>query len=168
MKHLVAGLFRDSEQAGQAIGKLKEKGYTDDISIIAKDVNEAGSNVHQIKQDASDGTAAGAATGGVLGAVAGLLTAAIPVALPGIGLLIGGPLAALLGAAGGALTGGLVGAMVDLGIPDQKAKMFEDAVRAGEVLVTISVGDDKVNEVYEILQMHGAHEAGDIKLTNEM
>lgn len=165
MNHLVAALFTDSKHAGEAVGELHSAGFTKDISVIAKDVNESGENVHQIKQDTKDGAVAGAAAGGLLGGLAAFMAAATPVTIVGLGaLLISGPLAALLGATGGALAGGLVGSLVDLGIPDQKARMFEDAIRSGETLVTVSVEDDKLEDVYQVFEKHGAHEAGDVKL----
>lgn len=156
----VVGLFDDSKQAGEAIADLKNEGYTDDISIVSKDVNDQGVKTHQVKQDSSDGAAAGAAVGSVMGALAGILAGAASFALPGIGLVVLGPLAATLtGAAAGAATGGLVGALVDMGIPEKRAKEYQDAVSSGQVLVSVTTDEDKADDAMEVLKKHGVSEA---------
>lgn len=156
MAELVAGLFSDSKKAGEAVADLKQRGFTDDISLIAKNFNDEGVNSHQIKQDVKDGAGAGAVTGGILGALGGLLVGAATLTVPVIGpILAAGPLAAALGGGAiGAATGGIVGALVDAGIPDQKAKMYEDRIRSGEVLVTVTVPEDKAASVQRILDAH--------------
>lgn len=156
MAELVAGLFQNSKKAGDAIGELKAKGFTDDISVISKDVNNPGTSAHQVKQDIADGAGAGAVAGGTLGVIGGFLAGATSLAIPGIGPLLAiGPLAAALGGGAiGAATGGIVGALVDAGIPDERAKMYEDKIRAGEVLVTVTVPEDKVQSVQRILDQH--------------
>lgn len=163
MSDLVVGLFTDSTMAGEAIAELKEKGYTKDISVVSKEVGDTELKAHDIKKDVSDGAGAGAVTGAAVGAAAGvaatLLAGALAVTIPGVGLVIAGPLAAgLAGAATGALTGGLVGALVDLGFPEEKAKMYEHHVQAGDTLVAVSASDDKSAIAEQILADHGAIE----------
>ncbi len=91
------------------------------------------------------------------------------IAIPGIGgLLIGGPLAAALGLTGaaaatvsgavtGALAGGLVGGLVGLGVPEETAKVYENRIREGGVLIAVAAreGDD---EAHAVLEEHGADE----------
>lgn len=162
-EHVIAGIFKDSKQAGNAVSELKKAGFTNDISIIAKDASGADMKSHQVKQDVSDGTAGGAAVGGVLGGLVGLLATVGTVILPGIGtLIVAGPFAAawgLTGAAAGALTGGLVGALVDAGIPEERARQFEAAVKRGEVLVTVSTTHENEQKVRRILDKHNVAES---------
>lgn len=152
----VIGLFSDSKQAGEVVGDLKAQGYTDDISIVAKDVNTAGITSEDIKKDVSQGAMAGAATGAAIGALGALLVGAASFVLPGVGLVALGPLATLLtGTAAGAATGGLVGALVDWGIPEEKAKDYEQRINSGEVLVAVTSDKDDAAQIQSILQTRG-------------
>lgn len=169
MKTLIVGLFTDTETAGHAISDLKEKGYTDDISVVAKKAGDTDDEVreHQIKQDVSDGASAGAATGGTVGALAGLIAGMGAAMLPGgIVLMAAGPLTAAWtagGAVAGALSGGLIGALVDWGIPKNKAAEYEEHILQGEALVTVTVDhDDRSAEekVSSIMSMHNVHMLG--------
>jgi hypothetical protein len=85
----------------------------------------------KITQGAGTGAGIGAALGGSLGWVATLTG----IAIPGLGaFLIAGPLIGIL--AGGA-AGGAVGTLVGMGIPEDEAKLYEDRLRKGGLLVTI-------------------------------
>lgn len=161
MSHLVSGLFTDSKSAGEAISILKNKGYTNDISVITKDTRTADTKATDVKKDVADGASAGATSGAALGAVAAgvaaLLAGAISFVIPGAGLIVLGPLAATLtGAAAGAVAGGVVGALVDAGFPEEKAKMYEHQIQMGDTLVTVSADSTKTAEVQEILEEYGA------------
>ena len=153
----VIGLFSDSKLAGDVVGDLKAQGYTDDISVIAKDVNQAGLTSEDVKQDVSDGTAVGAAAGATLGAIGALLAGVASFAVPGVGFVVLGPLATLLaGTAGGAVAGSIVGALVDWGLPEEKAKDYEHRINSGEVLVAVTADEDDEQKVKSILAGHGA------------
>ena len=57
--------------------------------------------------------------------------------IPGLGLIIAGPLAAgLAGAGAGGITGGLIGALVGSGIPEDRAKIYEDGKLNGTMEAT--------------------------------
>jgi hypothetical protein len=72
----------------------------------------------------------------VLGAVAGLVATGL---IPGIGpvfatgLLVG----VLGGAAAGAAAGGVLGTLIGLGIPEEKARHYEQEFLAGRTLVAV-------------------------------
>ncbi|MEP7153147.1 MAG: hypothetical protein ABI856_15685 [Nitrospira sp.] len=97
--------------------------------------------------------------------LAGLLTATGVVAIPGLApLLAGGALISLLGATGasivagsgvGAVAGGLVGALVSINVPETAARQYEDAVRAGKILITVKTDGDTAR-IQELLGLHGA------------
>jgi hypothetical protein len=94
----------------------------------------------------------GGAVGGAMGLVAALL-------IPGIGPVVaGGVLAAVLGGAGlGSVAGGFLGAFVNLGIPEQKARHYEQELRAGRTIVTVHA-DTRQREAVDILRQHGARD----------
>lgn len=163
MTHTYIGLFSQSKAAGEAVADLKEKGYTKDISLVAKDYKDD-ATTHQIKQDVKDGAGAGATAGAVMGAVTGLLVGAASFALPGVGFVVLGPLATTLaGAATGALTGGIVGTLVDMGIPDHEAKDYEHRIQNGEVLVAVTADEDKRAQIMDIYTRHGADKTSEGK-----
>jgi len=160
MAYLALALFNNQQSAGEAIAELKEKGYTNDISLIAKDEQSGELSSHQVKKDVSDGVAMGAATGAGAGVLLGILAGLSNIVIPGVGpFLIGGSLAATWGVAGGllgAFAGGIVGALVDIGIPQERARIYEDAIRNGEVFVSTSTTKEKTDDVEQIYKNYGA------------
>jgi uncharacterized membrane protein len=160
MDKVLGGIFTDSDHAGQAVSELKNKGYTDKVSVIAKDVESGEVNSHQVKTDAVEDVTAGAVAGGALGGLAGILAGLSTVVLPGIGaLIVAGPLTVawgLTGGALGALTGGIVGALVSAGVPEEDAKVYEERILAGETLVLVTTSEENVAEARAILEKHGA------------
>ena len=159
MKHTVVGIFENSKVAGAAVSELHELGYAKDISVIAKDVNEEGLQSHQIKSDkaaeAARGAAKGSVIGGTIGAIAGLLAGAAIFTIPGAGIAVLGPaVAAFAGAGLGGGAGTLLGALIDMGIPEDRAKDYEKYVQEGEVLIAVSVDPKHVDEVETILTRH--------------
>lgn len=154
MSNIVIGIFDDSKKAGDTVAELNSAGYVKDISILSRD-EKSDIKSTDVKQDVSDTAKVGAAVGIVAGA---LWAGTAAVALPGLGLLVGGPLAALLtGGAAGALSGGLVGALVDIGIPEDIAKDYESRINKGQVAVGVAAEGDKLINAKELLSTHGAH-----------
>ena len=94
-------------------------------------------------------TVTGEIVGGVLGAAVGIL-------IPGIGpAIVVGSLASLFGIAFGGVAGGFLGTFVHLGIPENRARDYERAIKAGKTVVTIQAGD-RAREAEEILHTYGA------------
>lgn len=95
-------------------------------------------------------------TGGVIGGVAGAVAALV---IPGIGPAVAaGWLATTLGgAAFGGVAGGFLGAFTNMGIPHHKAQHYEQALKAGNVLVSVKT-TDRQQEIMEILRQYGAHD----------
>jgi uncharacterized membrane protein len=162
MSTLIAALFTDSKNAGEAVADLKNQGFTKDISIISKEYEgfEVDTSTHQIKQQVKDGAAGGALIGAAIGGLATVLAGITAITIPGAGIFIAGPLAsAATGAAAGALAGTLVGVLVDKGIPDKEAKLYEDRIAAGDTLIAVTASSDKVDEVLNVLINHGVDAA---------
>ena len=161
------GVFTTHASARAAIDDLRTMGVADaDISYLYTNIDGDIKDAHTDSK-VGEGTAAGATTGAVLGAIAGFAVA--NAVLPGIGtLLVAGPLAAALGLTGvaattvaGAMTGlaagGIVGALANIGVSEEDAKLYEDLVRSGNVLVVARSGAVSAREVFV---NHGAKQIG--------
>jgi hypothetical protein len=135
---IVIGVFEHVDAAQAAMKDLESVGYAhEDISLV---MQQPGSppEIGAGETKADQGMVAGVSAGAVLGGIAGLAALAIP----GVGaILAAGPIAAALGALGGAALGGLVGSFTGLGVPSEQAKEYEQAVRAGGVVVAVKVAN---------------------------
>lgn len=162
----VIGIFQDRFDVEAAIDELEDLGFSPkDVSVVVKEgvtvTDDSGSKGGSV----AEGAVSGAATGGVLGGLAGLLIGIGALAIPGVGaFLVGGPIAAALGLTGaaattisgattGALAGGLVGGLIGLGIPEDVARVYEQRVREGAVLLAVPTntpaGESEVRRVFE-------------------
>jgi hypothetical protein len=177
-KSMLLAVFLDRVQADDAINALASEGYRPhDISVIMRDKVEREKLVDNTGAHVAESAVSGVATGGALGGLAGLLIGVGAIAVPGIGaLLIGGPLAAALGLSGvaattvsgaatGALAGGVVGALVGLGVPPDVAKVYEDQVREGAILLAIPVHLERNAEVNAILTRYGATQVREVMVS---
>ncbi len=166
MEKTIIGIFGDRSSAESAINDLRDMGIKEsDISYIYSSEEEV------ITKDksgtkAGEGAATGATTGAVIGGIAGLVVAAG--VLPGLGaLFVAGPLATALGLTGGVATtaagaltgaaaGGLVGALVGLGVTKEEAKIYEERIKLGDVLVSVKTDDPE--SARKIFDMYDAEE----------
>ena len=148
----VAGVFSARAQAENAVQQLESSGFSDEnVSLVGRDESGGRStqNARQPSRQAKDQSGTnmsaqqlgnGSAWGAGLGAGAGIMASMGALAIPGIGPLIAmGPLAATLG---GAAAGGLAGGLVDLGIPEQAGKEYENDVKTGKFLAVVHDADD--------------------------
>ena len=72
------------------------------------------------------------------------------IGLPGLGLLVAGPLAAALAGAGaGGLTGGLIGGLIGAGIPEERAKVYDEGVRNGGIVMGVTPRNDEDAAYFE-------------------
>lgn len=157
----VIGVFRDINTAEKAVKALRNKGFRDnEISILAKDSQKrtGRGNASDMETGSdfggTDSVADGTTWGGALGGVAGLLAGVGALAIPGIGPIVAaGPLAGVLS---GAVTGGVAGGLIDLGIPEERGRQYEENLKQGGILAVIETSDDKVNDASSILRQNGA------------
>lgn len=158
------GVFPHRRDAEAAITDLRDAGFPmSQISLVGKDANATshigGGNVAD-RTKTDEGAKGGAAAGAALGGLGGLLVGLGALAIPGIGpVLAGGALATALttAAAGGAIgaaAGGITGALVGLGIPDNRARHYNDRVNRGDYLVMVDGTDDEVRRAEAILRRH--------------
>ncbi|MFB8791878.1 MAG: general stress protein [Potamolinea sp.] len=163
--HRAIGVFPHRRDAEAAIRDLRAAGFPmSQISLVGKDAHPEGllegDNVVGRTQ-ADEGAKAGAATGAALGGLGGLLVGLGALAIPGVGPVIaGGALATALataatGGAIGAAAGGLTGALVGLGIPDDRARLYNERVNRGDYLVMVDGTADEIRIAEPILSRHG-------------
>ncbi|MGZ4035406.1 MAG: hypothetical protein ACXVPU_03785 [Bacteroidia bacterium] len=140
---LLTGMFSDRKGVEEAYRKLHERGYTtNDINVIMSDETR---KKHFTKGKTEVGTKSleGVGTGSIIGGVVGAVAAAIlaigtTVAIPGLGLVIAGPIAAAVAGAGaGGFTGGVIGALVGAGLPEERARLYEEGVKNGKIVMGI-------------------------------
>lgn len=171
----VLGVFPSTEAADKAIADLEQMGFSSgDISVIMRQ-EEGGAPRSGRRAAVARDTGAGATTGGAIGGVAGLIIGIAAITVPGLGALVAaGPLAVALGlvqigattlagAITGAAAGGIIGALIGLGVPEEKAKAYEEAVRKGQVLLAVTTQVEKEPKVNEIFDKHGAAEICSVK-----
>ncbi len=160
MRTIVA-LYDDFDVAKEVVEELVEAGFPrDQISLLASDtageyagyLNRDVERVAERDVSGAEGASFGAVVGGLVGLGAMLI--------PGVGPVIaGGPLVAALvgagvGATAGAVTGGVTASLVDLGVDNEYAGYFAEAVRRGGTLVVAHAEDTWENQVREIMSRH--------------
>ncbi|MEH1971490.1 general stress protein [Nostoc sp.] len=165
------GVFSHRRDAEAALTELRDAGFPlSKVSIIAKDANGHGIAGVDVDRNvdtgnkADEGAKAGAATGGVLGGLTGLLVGLGTLAIPGIGPVIAGGAVAttlattLAGGAIGAAAGSIVGALVGLGIPEDRARVYNDRFQRGDYLVIIDGTEAEIHQAEAILNRRGIEE----------
>jgi hypothetical protein len=150
----VVGVFSDRTEAERAFDHMTKRGYTpnDAHLMMSEDTrSKYWPDKDKTHTKALEGTATGGANGAAVGGAAAAIAAiGTTLAIPGLGLLVAGPLAAgLAGAGAGALSGGLVGALVGAGIPEDKAKQYDEEVKKGKVVVGINPRTDEDAEYFQ-------------------
>lgn len=144
-RHTIVGVFDGPNHAEQALSGLKAAGFMpEQVSVVAKEK----ADVQQMAEHsdmAGEGAATGAVTGGVLGGLAGFLVGISAMVIPGIGPIVGtGILVSTFAGAGiGAATGGLIGALTGQGVPEDDARGYEENVRQGSILLTVTANSDE-------------------------
>ncbi|MEH2331862.1 histidine kinase [Nostoc sp.] len=165
------GVFSHRRDVENALHELKKVGFDmDRVSVITQDGDRddiAGADVSDRVGDKSDdGAKVGAATGGALGGLAGLLVGLGTLAIPGIGpIMLAGAAATTLattlaGAGIGAVAGSLLGALIGLGIPEERARVYDERVKRGHYLVIIDGTDSEILRAEAILNHQGVEEFG--------
>jgi hypothetical protein len=134
----VYGIATTDEQAVRISNRLNNAGFAPaDISVVSSDRRGPRELAHQNSTKAPEGAATGVGAGAILGGAVGWLVGIGALAIPGVGPLVAaGPiLAALSGVAVGGTLGGLTGALVGLGIPEYEAKLYEENLQKGNILL---------------------------------
>lgn len=164
------GVFKNHEDIEEALRDFKKSAFDmDRVSLITRHIEdiEGGKEVtEQYGNEAKEGAAAGATAGTILGGVGGFLVGVGVLAIPGIGPLlaagVGIPAFAstLAGAGIGAAAGGIIGGLVGLGIPEERAKVYNARVKGGEHLLIVNGTEDDLHRVRDIMRKHNVDEFG--------
>jgi hypothetical protein len=149
---LVTALFRNLDTAERAYRAAAALGYKpEDINVVVSDQTRnqllserhgahpnLSNNAAESDQQPDKGADLGGPAGGTLGTIAPVIAAVGTVVLiPG--LVLAGPIAVALMAAGAVgVAGGLIGALKDWGIPNDRVRDYEAAVREGGVLLGVT------------------------------
>lgn len=178
-KNRAFGVFSRRETAEKALTELKKSGFPmEKVSIIAKDL-EKGDRVggaqttHSVgEQNVNSPTAviSDLATGSTWGT---LLVGLSGLILPGIGpVLAAGSLGvALLTTLGGVAMGtvasaNLVKSLIDLGIPEEQARVYSDRLLAGNYFLIVDGSKEEINRSLDILNNQGMEDWGIYPLSN--
>lgn len=146
----IEGVYGTEQEAILAVKDLKRQGYSaEEISVISKNREDVDFITEETGTKAGAGAATGAVTGGTLGGLTGLLAGVGALAIPGIGPIIAaGPIAATLtGIAAGAGVGSLSGALIGMGIPEDEAKIYDESVKEGKILVLVERQEASIEDI---------------------
>lgn len=163
----VTAIFKEREQIDNVIRRLLDRGISrDDISVVGKNFHSETKIAGFItKKDVIlGGLKQGAIFGSLFGSALALLTGVGVLFVPFIGTVVAaGPIgAALLGAASGAIAGsagaGLISAFVALGMPEEKAAIYQTRIEAGDFMVAVEVPANKSGEIQLLLESAGGEE----------
>ena len=164
----IVAVYDNFESANKALQDLINDGFSrDDIGLAVNNSRRKGeySNLETNVEKYEDVTGPeGSVFGGIVGGIAGAAVALTAIVIPGIGPIIAaGPLVALLGGATGAVVGGTAGAIsggvaasfIHLGIADDEANYYAEAIRRGNAVVTVTAKDENQASLSsDILRRH--------------
>ncbi|ASS96470.1 general stress protein [Peribacillus simplex] len=132
-------IYENENEATSAVKNLKEQGYTSDqISIVAKNIDKLPNEAEEVSPAKTDGLVAGAAAGGAVG-LTGLLIGMSALAIPGIGpILAAGPIFATFGGAAAGVAseaGGLRKPLLGIGVEEAEVDQYVEDIKEGKILV---------------------------------
>ncbi|BAZ13699.1 hypothetical protein NIES4071_55390 [Calothrix sp. NIES-4071] len=161
------GVFASSEKVEQAVNALKASDFPmEKVSVIAKDV-EKGESISEAKLSDQIGEQNVNTTGAVGDALAGatwgsVLVGLSSLALPGLGAIlaagsVGVALVASIGgvAVGAAATQNLVKALADLGVPEDRGRVYSDRLQQSYYMLIVDGTKEDINRAEPILRDQG-------------
>jgi cation transport regulator ChaB len=163
----LSAVFQEEDQLDPVIRRLMERGVPQDhISVLGQNFQSKTRITGFItKKDVIlGGLRNGAVFGSFFGSFLSLLTGVGVLFIPFVGSVVAaGPIGAvLLGAATGALAGsagaGIASALATLGMPEDKATLYQTRLQAGEFLMMVEVPADRTGEFQLLLENAGAQE----------
>ncbi|MEA5620504.1 ChaB family protein [Cronbergia sp. UHCC 0137] len=170
----ISAVFKEQKQIDDVIRRLLDRGVPKDhISVMGRNFqSETRISGFISKRDVIlGGLRTGAVFGSLFGSFLSLLTGVGVLFIPFVGPIVAaGPIgAALLGAASGAIAGsagaGLVSFLTTLGMPADKAAIYQTRLQAGEFLLLTEVPSDRTGEFRLLLESAGGEEIQTIDQT---
>ncbi|NMG21940.1 ChaB family protein [Brasilonema bromeliae] len=168
----ISAVFKEQKQVDDVIRRLLDRGVSrDHISVMGRNFQSETRIAGFItKRDVIlGGLRSGAVFGSLFGSFLSLLTGVGVLFIPFVGPIVAaGPIGAvLLGAASGAIAGsagaGLVSVLTTLGMPEDKAAVYQTRLEAGEFLVMAEVPGDRSGEYQLLIQTAGGEEVQTIE-----
>lgn len=141
----LTGLFVDTEAAEGAYRACLERGYDlEEVNVIVSEGTRKKllASHDEIQSELASRKAEGGELGGPKGGRVGLLVTVFAavgaaVTVPALGFVVG-PIAVALTAAGAAgVAGGLIAALGKWGIPAERTRAYETAVKKGAILIMV-------------------------------
>lgn len=163
----VSAVFEDQQKVDDVTRRLLDRGVPSDyISVMGRNFKSETRIAGFIsKKDVIlGGLRTGAVFGSLFGSILSLLTGVGMLFIPFVGPVVAaGPIGAvLLGAASGAIAGsagaGLVSVLTALGMPEDKATVYQTRLQAGEFIVMAEVPADRTGEYQLLLESAGGEE----------
>ena len=163
----ISAVLKEEQQIDKVVRRLIDRGVPQDrISVMGQNFQSQTRIAGFItKKDVIlGGLRTGAIFGSLFGSFLSLLSGVGVLFIPFIGSVVAaGPISSvLLGAATGALAGsagaGLASALATLGMPEDKAAVYETRVKAGEFLLMAEVPADKSGEYQLLIEGEGGEE----------
>jgi cation transport regulator ChaB len=170
----ISAAFKEQKQIDDVIRRLLDRGVPrDHISVMGRNFqSETRISGFITKKDVIlGGLRTGAIFGSLFGSFLSLLTGVGVLFIPFVGSIVAaGPISAvLLGAASGAIAGsagaGLVSVLTTLGMPEDKAAIYQTRLQAGEFLLMAEVPSDRAGEFQLLLESAGGEEIHTIEKT---
>ncbi len=153
------GIYDNHEKAVAAIVKLKESGYpAANLTLMGLTENETVDNAEYVSP-VNPIKPAGLGIGVLAGTTLGILTGVGVFAIPGLGFLFGaGALAgAIAGFDIGIIGGGIATVLNTVGVKDEIAQKYHDALAAGKFLVVAHGSEEEVHKAEELLKELNTH-----------
>ncbi|MEO1671406.1 MAG: ChaB family protein [Cyanobacteria bacterium J06631_2] len=163
----ISAVLKEEQQVDNVVRRLIDRGVAQDhISLMGQNFESKTRIAGFIsKKDVIlGGLRTGAVFGSLFGSLLSLFTGIGVLFIPFLGSVVAaGPITSvLLGAASGAIAGsagaGLASALATLGMPKEKAAIYETRVKAGEFLLMVEVPADRSGEYQLLIESAGGEE----------
>ncbi len=157
MTSWLSATFDDRKSVEQAYHSILNRGYNrEDISLMMSENVRKTHFLEEIAESeqgtkAMEGAGIGSTVGGVtVGIIAALSAIGTSIVLPGFGIVVAGPiLLGLAGAGAGGAAGSIIGALIGSGIPEQRAKSYEDDIKNGSIVLGVVPRNEADAEYFE-------------------
>jgi cation transport regulator ChaB len=163
----ISAVFKTEDQIDRTVRDLLDQDIPQDhISVMGRNFqSQTRISGFLTKKDVIlGGLRTGAVFGSLFGSFLSLLTGVGVLFIPFVGSVVAaGPISSLLlGAATGAIAGGagagLASALVSIGMPEEKATIYETRLQAGEFLLMVEVPSDRISDITALLEQSNGEE----------
>ena len=153
------GIYDNHELVVDAVQKLKDAHYPmNNLTIMGGAESEVIDEEMRIMAK-NPLNVVGLGAGTAVGVSLGILTGVGLFAIPGLGVLFGA--GALVGAIAGfdfgLIGGGIASILATVGVKDENAKKYHNALAEGKFLLVVHGSETDVNTAKEVLDEHGKH-----------